>query len=139
MSGGPNKAYDMIDAENFERVKMRSSRNPLIYIAGPYTNGDVARNVRAAIGMADVIAELGGVPICPHLYHFWHLRHPHDYRFWTDLDRQVLEVCDAIYRLPGSSEGADKEVKRAFELKLTFLESTPVLMQFIDNWRETHG
>ena len=32
---------------------------------------------------------------------------------WLDMDLGILSRCDAIYRLPGNSEGADWEVQQA--------------------------
>jgi hypothetical protein len=84
-----------------------------IYIAGPYTQGDVAVNVRNAIIAADILVDMGHSPYVPLLNHFWHLVLPHEPQYWLDLDFAWLDVCDAILRLPGLSEGADKEVARA--------------------------
>ena len=87
-----------------------------IYIAGPYTKGDVAQNVRRSIEAADSIRYLGHTPYNPLLTHFWHLLYPHDIDYWYKLDMEWLEVCDAVFRLPGESVGADKEVARATAL-----------------------
>jgi len=88
-----------------------------IYIAGPYSNGDVARNVRRAIYNANLLRQLPNpddnfvlVPYIPHLSHFWHLLHPQEYNFWMDLGMDWLERCDCVLRLQGDSPGADKEV-----------------------------
>lgn len=82
---------------------------PRIYIAGPYTVGDVGVNVRKAIEVADRLRFLGGVPHVPHLNHLWHLAFPHDYEYWMALDMDWLAVCDWIVRIPGESPGADRE------------------------------
>ena len=37
-----------------------------IYVAGPYTNGEVAINVRNAYEAANQLAELGFAPFVPH-------------------------------------------------------------------------
>jgi hypothetical protein len=84
-----------------------------IYIAGPYTKGDVVQNVRMAILDGDYVARLGHVPFIPHLSHFWHMLVPHEYQFWLDQDMQWLQECDALLRLPGESAGADLEVEWA--------------------------
>lgn len=89
-----------------------------VYIAGPYTIGDVAENVREAILAAEEVAFCGHVPIIPHLSHLWHLVIPHDYEFWCELTMRMLDRCDALVRLPGESRGADKEIERALELNL---------------------
>jgi hypothetical protein len=82
----------------------------IVYIASPYTKGDVAVNVRASLKVADELANLGYLPIAPLLSHFWHLMFPHPYEFWTELDLEWILHCDCLLRLPGESRGADKEV-----------------------------
>jgi hypothetical protein len=81
-----------------------------IYIAGPYSRGDVAINVRNAISAADYLSRWGWTPFIPHLTHFWHMAFPHEYQFWLDQDMEWLKCCDALLRLRGESGGADKEV-----------------------------
>lgn len=87
-----------------------------IYIAGPYTKGDVGQNVRTAIMDGDYVSRLGHFPFIPHLTHFWHLVLPHEYQFWLDQDIEWLKICDAVLRLDGESAGADKEVELAKSL-----------------------
>lgn len=89
-----------------------------VYIAGPYTKGDVALNVRAAYIAADQIANAGGAPFVPHHTHFWHMMFPRPYEEWLKLDLAFLPVCDCVLRLPGESSGADGEVAKAIELGL---------------------
>src|SRR5690348_6301118 len=84
-----------------------------IYVAGPYTHGDVAVNVRNAYEMANRLADQGFAPFVPHGTHFWHMLFPRPYEFWLDLDNQFLPCCDAVLRLPGASNGADKEIMLA--------------------------
>ena len=80
-----------------------------IYVAGPYTKGDVAVNVRAAIEAASELLYLGHTPFIPHLCHFWHLVSPQDYDVWMKWDMAWLPFCEAVLRIPGESDGADKE------------------------------
>lgn len=89
-----------------------------VYVAGPYTKGDVAVNVRNAITAANDLADLGLVPFIPHLTHFWHLLYPREYAFWCEYDNQFLPFCQAVLRLPGESSGADKEVELAESLNI---------------------
>lgn len=84
-----------------------------VYVAGPYTKGDVVMNVRAAIEAGDKLRRFDYAPFIPHLTHFWHLVTPHEIDFWYAYDMQWLEKCDCVVRLPGASSGADKEVARA--------------------------
>ena len=94
-----------------------------IYVAGPYTKGDVAQNVKTAIHEGDYIARLGHVPFIPHFSHFWHMIIPHDYEFWMELDFAWIAKCDALYRIKGESSGADREVELARSLGLTVYTS----------------
>ncbi len=89
---------------------------PLIYIAAPYTKPDPVINTGSAIEIGEEITKLGCVPYIPHLNLLWHLLHPHPEDFWYKMDLQILQRCDAIYRIRGSSKGADEEVKLAKEL-----------------------
>lgn len=84
-----------------------------VYVAGPYTKGDVAVNVRNAIGVADMLMGHGYIPYVPHLTHFWHMLHPRAYMEWMDLDCEWLKVCDVIWVMPGDSIGTDTEVAYA--------------------------
>lgn len=84
-----------------------------VYVAGPYTKGDVAVNVRNAYAAANQLADLGFAPFVPHATHFWHMMFPRSYEFWIELDSQFLPLCQAVFRLPGESSGADREVELA--------------------------
>lgn len=80
-----------------------------VYVAGPYSTGDVAVNVRKAYDVANELADRGFAPFVPHATHFWHLLHPRPYQFWLELDKEFLLCCDALLRIPGVSNGADRE------------------------------
>jgi hypothetical protein len=80
-----------------------------VYIASPYTKGDVATNVRAQMDAFAMLMDAGLAPYAPLLSHFQHLVHPRDYRLWLEFDRTWVETCDAFLRLPGESHGADTE------------------------------
>lgn len=84
-----------------------------VYIAGPYTNGDVAVNVRNAIEVGQKLLSLGYAPFIPHLTHFWHIIFPNNYRKWLEVDAEFLLCCDYVIRLPGLSSGADEECQLA--------------------------
>ena len=93
-----------------------------IYVAGPYTLGDTVRNGKTRCQKAEVLLGMGHVPYVPHLTAFWHLVFPHAVDFWYAYDLEWLAVCDALYRLPGESVGADNEMKRARTLGLPVYE-----------------
>jgi hypothetical protein len=86
-----------------------------VYIASPYTLGDVAVNVRESLLMADKLVELGYAPYPPLYSHFWHFLSPKPYETWVELDNEWVLRCDVLLRLPGESSGADAEVALAKE------------------------
>jgi hypothetical protein len=94
-----------------------------VYIAGPYTKGDVAVNVRNAILAADAVHALGMQPFIPHMTHFWHMLCPKPYEEWLAIDMVWLKCCNVVLRLPGESSGADKEVRAAEKLGIPVFHS----------------
>ncbi len=100
-----------------------------IYVAGPYTNGDVAVNVRNAYEAANRLANLGFAPFVPHATHFWHMLFPRPYEFWLELDNEFLPCCAAVLRLPGPSKGADAEVQLAERLGIPVFQDIDELAE----------
>lgn len=88
----------------------------LVYIACPYTKGDVAVNVHNAIVAAEMVVELGAIPYMPLWTHFWHFMHPHPWEYWIQFDEYFVSICDIVWRLPGESKGAEKECTQAQDL-----------------------
>ena len=84
-----------------------------VYVAGPYTKGDVELNVRNAIDATSQLIALGFAPFCPHLSHYVDKIHPHSWQKWMDIDIEFLISYDIVLRLPGESKGADLEVETA--------------------------
>lgn len=92
-----------------------------IYIAGPYTGKDAREtqlNVNRAIETFCLLLREGFIPFLPHLTHYvWmHPEGDFPYEKWLEYDLHWVDVCDAVYRMPGDSNGADGEVRRAKEL-----------------------
>lgn len=94
---------------------MRAARGLRVYVAAPYTQGDVALNVRAAVLAAETLRNAGHFPYVPHLSHFWHAMCPRGYEDWMELGLAYLITCHAMIRLPGDSPGSDREVAFARE------------------------
>jgi hypothetical protein len=80
-----------------------------IYIASPYTLGDVAVNVKRQMDVASHLIDLGYAPFWPLHSHFLHMAHPKPYEKWIDIDLEWILVCDGLLRLDGDSSGADLE------------------------------
>lgn len=88
----------------------------LIYIASPYTVGDVAANVCVQIEAAHRILDLGHCPVAPLLSHFLHIHRQRPYGDWVEMDLALIPRMDLVLRLPGESKGADGEVELARSL-----------------------
>jgi nucleoside 2-deoxyribosyltransferase len=84
-----------------------------IYLASPYTKGDVGINVKNSFEAYDVLLKNNFLPFAPLTSHFIHMMYPQDYNTWLEIDLEWLKVCDAVLRLPGESRGADIEVEYA--------------------------
>lgn len=109
---------------------MKLGNNIHIYVAGPYSAGNSAHNIREAVLAADTLLGLGYVPFVPHLHHFWDLIAPGEYEQWMALDLAWLEQCNALLRLPGDSPGADREVEHARSLGMDVFNGIPALHLF---------
>ena len=89
---------------------------PTVYIAGPMTNGTGGsfnmEKIHEAIEVFFRLIELGYAPHCPHLTVFCEFMQPHriKYEQWISLDMTYVEQSDAVFRVPGDSKGADREV-----------------------------
>jgi hypothetical protein len=86
-----------------------------VYVAGPYTAGDSAVNVRNAIMEAETLRRGAPniVPFIPHLSHFWHIIEPHHYSYWMEMGFAWIDKCDAMLVLPGESPGREREEEYA--------------------------
>lgn len=101
-----------------------------VYIASPYTKGNVEQNVMNQIKAAEELRELGFLPFVPLLSHFWNRLSPHPYMYWMDMDLEWVYVCDCILRLPGESEGADMECKEARRIGIPVFYDVSVLVNY---------
>lgn len=100
-----------------------------VYIASPYTLGDMAVNVKTQIDMVDKLMDEGFAPFAPLYSHFQHMIHPRPYTDWIEMDLEWVSVCDCLLRLPGKSSGADDEVKHANKLKIPVFYSLEDLLK----------
>jgi len=103
-------------------------RRRYIYVAGPYTQGNVTRNVQRVLNAAEELRAYMFTPFVPHLYHFWDFYKPHDYMFWLSLGLSWIPRCDAVLRLSGESPGSDVEIDRAKELGIPVYTTADALI-----------
>lgn len=96
---------------------------PLVYVASPYTKGDVGLNVHFQCAVFDRLLDEGDVtPLVPLWSHFQHTVKPRQYTDWLQYDFEIISRCDACLRLNAvvklkgvdynqeESSGADGEV-----------------------------
>lgn len=100
-----------------------SERRFKVYIAGPYSKPEQCTNTHKAMVVWDSLFSMGFIPFCPHWTHFQHTFRPRPYEDWMAFDLEWLRACDVVYRLPGESAGADREVAEAVRLGI------PVVIQ----------
>lgn len=120
----------MID---YNRINQRGDvPRPLIYVAGPYTKGMQAHNVKIAIMYGEVIQDIGGIALVPHQNHIWDLIYPHDADFWLEQDLHLMKRCDALYRFnDAESPGADNEVVVCHRWKIPVFTDMDELAEWI--------
>lgn len=84
---------------------------PRVYISGPITKGSRNDHFHQAAKLEEWLMQNGFAPLNPMrsitMPHAWQGEYPHG--TWIDCDLPWVEVCDAVYRLPGESLGADAE------------------------------
>ena len=97
-------------------------RKPVVYIASPYTKGDVAMNTHFQCRIFDqLLSDEKVLPVAPLWSHFQHLLFPRPYEDWIRYDQAMLGLYDCCLRLSASlptqdyrqsdSSGADAEVE----------------------------
>lgn len=79
---------------------------------------------------------LGAHPFVPLLNHFWEISHPQPYEVWMRWCLSWVRRCDAVYRLPGESPGADREVALAEELGLPIFNTLDGLEEWLGGERD---
>ena len=102
-----------------------------VYISGPITRGDRVANFAKACSVQQRLIELGFAPLNPMLTMMhpsaWQI--PHDQ--WVASDLPWVEVADAVLRLPGDSDGADRECEHAERNRVPVFYS----MLGLERWR----
>lgn len=119
--------------------EVRKENRPLVYIAGPMTNGGgnfydpqaQHKNMVAACEVANTLWDHGYIPMVPHTTKVWHEATPHEYDWWLRYDaHKIARCCDALYRIGGASQGADLEVELAQRLQIPVFVTLGELDQY---------
>lgn len=96
-------------------VAAENGHRPLIYVAGPIT-GDPWGCVRNATAAAALLDDLGCWAYLPQLSVLHEMVAPQPYEHWIAHGLEMVWRCDGLWRLPGESPGADREVEHATRL-----------------------
>lgn len=132
-------------------LSKHSLRKYVVFVSGPLTHGDTTENVKAAHEAGLELHRAGFSVIIPHDSVFWgnstcvvrddkpdqafltqkdvEGTHYHD---WLDSCFSIISRCDAVLRLPGTSPGADKEVKHAIEHDILVFYSVKDLINYYE-------
>lgn len=119
------------DAAQQRMQAATAMRQLRIYIAGPVTKGDRTHNFSQACIAQRELLSLGFAPFNPMLS----MMHPDawtiPYEQWMAMDFAWIEAADALLRLPGESDGADREVIHAQDFQI------PVFycIEAVESWR----
>lgn len=87
-----------------------------IYLAGPITHGNPKQNVQRAFEVCNDLLDIGVAVFCPHHSYCLDQMKSRPYEDWMAIDAKWISVCDALYRMPGYSPGADREEDLAFQM-----------------------
>lgn len=107
-------------------------RRPMIYVAGPMTTGTQGPYIPIGIAArkAKELYNAGWLPFVPQLNSSWEMMagelvDGRGTEGWLDYDFQIIERCDALFRMEGDSKGADREVALCKKLSIpVFAEGT---------------
>lgn len=109
------------------------------YCAGPYTNPDPVANAHSAARVFFALRDAGIVPYVPHTDLLLHLVEPRDYEFWIQYCLDLIPRFDCVYRMPGHSSGADREVALAESLGIPVFRTYPEVLRFAQERSPAHA
>jgi len=113
-----------------------------VYIASPYTLGDIAVNVRFQMDISDQLYDLGFYPFTPLYSHFQHMFKPRHHTEWLKMDFIWLRQCDCVLRFskvydtPLKSNGADQEEEVARKAGIPIFYSIEELVNYYKDKKE---
>jgi hypothetical protein len=98
-----------------------------VYISGPLTIGDQLSNASDMAVKATEVYRAGFIPINPS-NPTWHMVTPLSHDEWLEIDLSLVEVADAVLRIPGVSCGADMETAHALTHGIPVFHSLSALL-----------
>jgi hypothetical protein len=108
-----------------------------VYIAGPISLGDTAKNIETGLEWGRTMLRDGLAPYIPHLDTFLGVdpsitpgTHKSQWNGLLEWDIEWVAVSEAFFRIPGESKGADLEMKVARECGIPVFFNYPMLLQY---------
>jgi hypothetical protein len=109
---------------------------PLVYLAGPYREPNPVHNTHFTLRHAQDLHYTGLVTcVVPHLSLLWEVVIPCTSEYWLEYDLALLNRCDALYRIPGDSPGADAEVVYAHQVHIPVFTDQDLLLDWARDCR----
>lgn len=98
--------------------KMKLRTNKLLYVAGPYSIGNIQENIRRAEIVSVNLIRSGFHVITPHKNTAGYEKYEDGtltYETWLKMDLDIISRCDAVYVMVNSenSQGVRKEIEFA--------------------------
>lgn len=84
-----------------------------VYLASPMSQGDPLENIHSALRLGRQMIRDGLAPYLPQLDAYMMWWDPADLEMLLDWDFAWIAASEAIFRMPGASAGADREVALA--------------------------
>ena len=108
----------------------------VVFLAAPYSQNPAAC-IGAVCRVATVMIESTAfTPVVPTLSMLWDTVTPRPYEWWSRVHLDVMQVCDAVLRLPGDSPGADREIEKARSLGIPVLSLSEMPDTVSRTWHE---
>lgn len=104
-----------------------------IYVAGPLSSDPIGCTL-TAINHGNELLRAGLFPFIPHLSVWLDKIHPQDYERWMRYDFAWISKCDALFRFPGHSPGADREIEYAKRLGIPVFHDVESVIE----WAKRH-
>lgn len=110
------------------------ARKVKVYVSAPIRQGDTFANVAKALDIFNELIDLGYAPYLPHVTVFAHMRKARPIDEWLAYDFEWIPTCDVLLRVPGPSEGCDREAALAEDMGLPVYGSVDELKRATNNW-----
>jgi hypothetical protein len=104
----------------------------VVYVAGPISKGPLLNHTRAAFAAASELVDAGFSVTLPHAFITFEIAHPKDYDVMMSVCRPHVVRADALLRLPGESDGADREVAWADAADVPVFHTVAELIEAAD-------